>query len=464
MADEPGYYRGIGWYQKELFIPEGWQEKQVYIHFEGASQVTELFVNGKSAGSHVGAYTAFNFNISGFIHQGINAIRVKVDNSFNPDIIPVSGDFSVYGGIYRSVYLVVLGQDHFDMNNYASNGVFISTPHVSAEAATVRVKGRVSTKQKLKVLTTIYDKGGDKIAESTVSPDGDGSFSTDVTIKSPHLWAPDHPYLYRVVNALVGAKDGTLLDEVINPLGFRWYSFDPERGFILNGEPLKLIGANRHQDFRGLGSALPDILHVNDVQLLKDMGGNFLRVSHYPQAPALMEACDRLGILVSVETPGNNKITESEEFARVTLEMQREMIRQNYNHPSVIIWSYMNEVLLGLPSYRSDAPKLEHYLEKVRNLATEIETLCREEDPERYTMIAFHGDLDLYKRAGLIDVPQVVGWNLYQGWYDGEFEDFEKFLLRFKEEYPNRPMIVSEYGADSDYRLHILAPARFDKT
>ncbi|WP_172283390.1 glycoside hydrolase family 2 TIM barrel-domain containing protein [Chryseobacterium sp. LAM-KRS1] len=464
MDDEPGYYRGIGWYQKELYIPEGWKDKNIYLYFEGASQVAEVFVNGKRVGVHRGSYLAFSFNITSLLNEGKNTIRVKVDNSHDPDIPPLGGDFSVYGGIYRDVYLIAADKNHFDMDNYASSGVFISTPSVSEESASVQIRGKVSVSKKVKITTTIYDKEGKEVAVSETDPDKDGSFTVQVkNIKKPNLWSPENPYLYKVVNVLRDAKNEIVYDEVVNPLGFRWYHFDAEKGFYLNGKPYKIMGASRHQDFKGIGSALSDALHINDVQWLKDMGGNFLRVSHYPQDPAVMEACDRLGILTAVETPGNNQITESEGYTHNMLDMQREMIRQNYNHPSVIIWSYMNEVLIQ-PLYKDKTPEREKYWKNLHELALKMENLCQDEDKERYTMIAFHGDFDLYKKVGLIDIPKIAGWNLYQGWYGGKFGDFETFVLKHHKEFPLKPLIISEFGADSDYRLHSFSPVIFDKT
>ncbi|MES2488006.1 MAG: glycoside hydrolase family 2 TIM barrel-domain containing protein, partial [Bacteroidota bacterium] len=464
MDDTPGYYRGIGWYQKEIYIPKGWQGKSVYIYFEGAGQLAEVFVNGKSAGIHAGAYLAFSFDITKLVQPGKNTLRVKLDNSHNPDIAPLGGDFSVYGGIYRDVYLIAADATHFDMDNYATNGVFITTPKVTAEAANVQVKGKISGSKKVNVITTIYDMQGRQVAKTESKPGKDGSFITNIKdIKNPKLWSPESPYLYKIVSTLTDAKTGTVLDEITNPLGFRWFSFDADKGFFLNGKPCKIMGVSRHQDFKGMGSALPDALHVNDVQWLKDMGGNFLRVSHYPQDPAIMEACDRLGILTAVETPGNNQVTESEGYTNTMLDMQREMIRQNYNHPSVIIWSYMNEVLIQ-PLHKDKTPEREQYWKNLHDLAQKLEDLTRAEDPARYTMVAFHGDFDLYKRVGLIDIPMIAGWNLYQGWYVGKFEDFETFVLKHHAEYPRKPLIISEYGADADYRLHSFEPTRFDKT
>lgn len=465
MDDTPDYYRGVGFYSKEIFIAEGWKEKDIYLYFEGAGQTAELLINGKTVGKHIGGYSPFSFNITKEIKPGKNTVVIKVDNSYDKSIAPLGGDFSVYGGIYRDVYLVASARAHFDMDNYASSGIFITTPEVSAQKASVSIKGKVTSFRKgLQLQTTIFDAEGSVISKVKSNVNSDGTFVIATqTVAKPNLWSPEHPYLYRITNAIIDSKSGKKIDEVTNPLGFRWFSFDVKEGFFLNGQPYKIMGASRHQDYKDLGSALPDELHIKDVQLLKEMGGNFLRVSHYPQDPSIMEACDRLGILVSVETPGNNQVTETEAYSKNMLDMQREMIRQNFNHPSVIIWSYMNEVLIQ-PLHKEDTPEREQYWINLRNLAQKMEELCRKEDPSRYTMVAFHGDFDLYKHVGLIDIPMISGWNLYQGWYVGKFEDFETFVLRHHQEYPDKPIIISEYGADSDYRLHNFKPSRFDKT
>ncbi|MDJ0364430.1 glycoside hydrolase family 2 TIM barrel-domain containing protein [Hymenobacter sp. H14-R3] len=214
-----------------------------------------------------------------------------------------------------------------------------------------------------------------------------------------------------------------------------------------------------------MGNALPDALAVRDVQLLKEMGGNFLRVSHYPQDPAVLAACDRLGILASVEIPIVNAITESPAFFETCRTMQTELIRQNFNHPSVVIWGYMNEVLLRLPAgLKRDNDPGRAYLRRVRALAQQLDSLTRREDPARATMLVCHGDFNLYQQAGLLSIPQVIGWNLYQGWYAGNLQGFPDFLDRHHKELPTKPMLVTEYGADSDERLHSFSPRRFDKT
>jgi beta-galactosidase len=474
--DAPGYYRGIGWYKKTLYIPNSWKNKTIYLHFEGASQVAEVFVNGKSAGKHIGGYTAFNIPLNPYLKAGTdsltaNEISIKLDNSHNVNIPPLTADFTFYGGIYRDVYLVAANPVHFDTDNYASPGVRIKTPLVSDSKAGVVIEGSISNasaqKRNLKGISELSDAQGKLIGKAeqklVATALGKQVFSLQQTVVQPRLWLPESPYLYHVITRITDAKTGEILDEQSNPLGLRWFSFDADKGFFLNGKPVKLVGANRHQDFKDMGNALPNALHERDMQLLKDMGANFIRIAHYPQDPAVLEACDRLGILASVEIPVVNQITESAEFAANCLIMQTEMIRQNFNHPSVIIWAYMNEVMLR-PQFQKGSDRQKTYFANIVKLAKSIDSLSRAEDPSRYTMIPCHGDFNLYTSTGLAKIPQIVGWNLYSGWYSAGLEGFEKFLDRHHKELPDKPMIVTEYGADADSRTHSANPERFDKS
>ncbi|RFM28342.1 beta-galactosidase [Deminuibacter soli] len=474
--DSAGYYRGPGWYTKRVYVNSSWHNKAVYISFEGAGQVAEVYVNGRKAGTHIGGYTGFAFPIQQYLSFGdsavtANDISVWVDNSHNEDIAPLGADFTFYGGIYRDVYLVATDSIHVNMDDRGGPGVVVSTPFVSASKASVVVKGAVTNPgyvpKNISVLTTIVDAAGtliDRRLTAIQALPGNTSFThTFETISSPHLWTLDNPYLYRVLTTVI--EDGTrVIDQVNQPLGFRWFRFDANDGFYLNGEHTKLIGVNRHQDYKGLGNAVPDVLHVKDMELLKAMGCNFVRIAHYPQDPAVLEACDRLGILASVETPIVNRITESAAFAQNCKNMQTEMIRQNINHPSVIIWAYMNEVLLQ-PRYEAASAERAAYYDHVYQLAKDLDSLTRLEDSSRYTMIPCHGDFNTYHNvAHLTSVPQLVGWNLYQGWYGGEFADFGKFLDMHHRILPNKPVLVTEFGADADSRLHNFSPERFDKT
>lgn len=474
--DEPGYYRGICWYKKTLFLPASIQNKQTYLYFEGANQVAEVYVNGQLAGKHLGGYTAFSFLIQPYLKNGsdsltANEILVKLDNSFNENIPPLDADFTFFGGVYRDVYLITADKIHFNMDDYASAGIQIKTPAVNASSATITISGsvtnRTSAGRNLSIITEITDAEGKLIKKVQgnlkASASGNTVFKLQQTINAPHLWSPDNPYLYRAISKIVDRSTGTLLDEISNPIGLRWYSFNADKGFYLNGKPLKLIGANRHQDFKNMANALPNAIHQRDMELLKNMGANFIRIAHYPQDPAVLEACDRLGLLASVEIPIVNTITETDSFYENCKQMQVEMIRQNFNHPSIIIWAYMNEVLLR-PKYAKNSDEQNKYFANITALAKQIEALTHKEDSERYTMIPCHGDFNLYQRAGLTAVPQIIGWNLYQGWYSPGLEGFAKFLDHYHEALPGKPTIVTEYGADADIHIHSNLPERFDKS
>ena len=472
MDDEPGYYRGTGWYKRKLKIDPSFKDKELFISFNGASQETEVYINGRLAGTHTGGYTRFIIPISSFLNYRDDEIRVRVNNRFNEDIAPLTADFTFFGGIYRNVNLVITAPVHFTKKDHGGPGVYITTPAVSKKSGTVSVKSLIdnssSKSKKIKVNTVLTDPEGTIVTSSVtvlnVLPGKQTIVEQQLPrVKNPKLWSPANPYLYRVITTITDANTKVVLDESANPLGFRWFKFDAAQGFFLNGQPLKLIGASRHQDYENLGNAVPDALQLRDVELLKEMGGNLLRVAHYPQDPLILEACDRLGILASVEIPVVNTITESKAFTENCKMMQTEMIRQHFNHPSIVIWAYMNEILLR-PKFSNDKPRQEIYYGHIRQLAETLDSLTRKEDPSRYTMIANHGAFDIYNRVGLTKIPMIVGWNLYSGWYSGSPADFGKFLDRHHTELADKPMLVTEYGADADPRIRSFQPVRFDKS
>ena len=473
----PGYYRGVGWYKKTIDLTAEKREKNVKteIYFEGANQVTDVYVNGNWVGQHNGGYTRFNFDITEFLNFGeSNVLAIKVDNSHNEAIPPLSADFTFFGGIYRDVYLIKQNAIHFLMDDHGSSGVYISTPKVSKEEGLVSINCLINNSEhqnrNLTLVNRIEDNQGVIITEKKKKikirkHDKHFSVDEDFVINNPQLWSPDTPYLYQVITQIQDSKTGVVLDESIEPLGLRWFHFDPEEGFFLNGKYLKLIGTNRHQDYFKKGNALTNEIHASDVQLLKEMGGNFLRISHYPQDPVVLETCDRLGILTSIEIPIVNAITESEAFTENSLHMAEEMVKQNFNHPSLIIWAYMNEVLLRPPfDEKTEKERYELYTNNIAKLASKIEDKIRTLDPSRYTMIVNHGAVDRYVNAGLTDISMLLGWNLYQGWYGGVFEHFDKYLDKIHRLFPNKPIIISEYGADVHHRLHSFDSERFDYT
>ena len=468
--DESGYYRGETWYRKQLKFPLSGHN--YFLHFEGVNQEAEIYVNNQLAGTHKGGYTGFTIPISSFLKEDGNTILVKVNNRFNEDIPTLSADFSFLGGIYRDVHLITSQSAHFAFNQYGSSGIYLTTPEVSEETAKVRVKAVLQNEsgkmQEVQLEVTIKDAAGLVVSEYIHAINLYADVTEEISVampelKKPNLWSPDSPYLYHVDCSIKLAGSDEELDAVSSSLGLRWYKFDAANGFFLNGKHCKLIGTNRHQDYQGLGNALPDALHENDVRLLKQMGGNFLRVAHYPQDPRVLEVCDKIGIITSVEIPIVNYITESEGFYTNCKEMMKEMIHQDYNHPSVVIWAYMNEVLLK-DIFSGQPERRKKYIKYLHQLASDLEAIARSLDTERYTMIPNHGAFDKYNDAGLTEIPMIVGWNLYLGWYGADINGFQKFLDLHHEVLPHKPMIVTEYGAGADPRLRSVSPERFDFT
>ncbi len=458
------YHRGIGRYRKSFFFEPSLDGKKLYLYFEGANQVADVTVNGRSAGRHVGGYSAFAFDISDLVRIGKqNEIEVVVDNRHNDDVPPLNADFTFYGGIYRDVWLLVLNDVHFDLDDYAATDLRIAPISVSEKQATVEIDAGVANAsgsyREVSVDSSLVDADGSVIAEASVSTTvepGDVSKLrlARFEIEEPNLWSPESPYLYRVICTL---REGSrVLDRLHYPLGLRWIEFDGETGFRLNGKPYRLFGTNRHQDYPGLGNALPNEQHRSDLQEIKGNGFNFLRLAHYPQDPAVLETADEIGLLVWEETPIVNLIGLSAAFRQNSTRMVREMIRQHRHHPSVIFWGYMNEVTLVEPE-----PLPETYDREVLSLAQHLDHVVHEEDPLRPTVMALSRD-ELDRQTPLRSVPDILGLNLYFGWYYGELDSLGQFLDRYHQENPEVPLFISEYGAGSDARVHSLRAERFD--
>ena len=468
--ETPGFYRGPVWYRKQLFIDKSQEGRRAVIYFEGANQEVRFYLNGQFVGEHKGGYTRFCFDITSHLRYGQeNLFAIYVNNVYNPNIPPLSADFTFFGGIYRDVYLQFMNPVHIATNDYASSGVYIRTPEVSNSAASVEITTLLTNDMpqatEIRVENIICDADGKEVKKTQAEVKlAAGETKTDISkkikIDSPRLWDIDDPYRYMVYTRILDKRKGTLLDEVVNPLGLRWFKFDSEKGFFLNGKGRKLIGTARHQDYFQKGNALCDELHVQDVLLLKEMGGNYLRVSHYPQDPVIMEMCDKLGIVTSVEIPVVNAVTETEEFLHNSVEMAKEMVRQDFNRPSVMIWGYMNEIFLRRPY--TEGKQLEDYYRFTEKVARALEATIREEDPSRYTMMAYHNMPQYYEDAHLTEIPMIQGWNLYQGWYEPDINEFQRLLDRAHKAYKGKVLMVTEYGPGVDPRVHSYQPERFD--
>ena len=465
------YRKGKGYYRRALNGTRLDSSRRYYLKFEGASKGLELSVNGQKAGEHKGGYTAYIADITDYISfNEDNIIDVIVDNSLN-NVAPISADFTFFGGIYRDLWLIDTPALHFDISDMASPAIKVYPSIVDASKAELKIKVAVANDsnvdiKKHKIRATLLDPQGN--IESTKSiPLSLKCENYDVLeikfndIITPQLWSPESPALYSVVTEIVDPK-GNIIDNCQEAVGFRWFSFDPDSGFYLNGSPYKLRGVCRHQDQKPIGYALSDEMHRRDMQLIKEMGANFIRISHYPQDDAILEMADRLGLIVWEEIPVINIVPETEGYDDNCETNLREMIRQHFNHPSIVMWGYMNEIMLETGwQLGGDPVKYKAGTERALRLATRLEKVLHEEDSSRLSTMAFHGD-DVYNKVGLGEVTQVRGWNLYPGWYGSYLNYFNEFINDQHARYPHHPLIVSEYGAGSDRRIHTIKPQQFD--
>ncbi len=473
--DEPGYYRGLCTYTKTVEIPEDLSDKNVYVRFEAAYQDATVLVNGNLAGRHLGGTTAFCFDITPFVRQGENRFEVRLDNANNPAIPPLAADYTFFGGIYRDVELIFTPKVQISTTHYATSGVYVTTPSVSEKESRVEVltymTNATSSACNLLLEQKVTDPSGVVVASVRTKvrvPASTVNFParSSLTLQNCALWDIESPSLYRLETSVQDAKGKTVLDAVENRFGLRTFRFDADKGFFLNGRHVKLMGTNRHQDQARIGYALTDEMHVRDIRLLKEMGSNFLRIAHYPQDPVITQLCDRLGIVATVEIPVIDYITcDNQAFIDNCLNMATEMVYQDFNSPSVVVWAFMNEILNHQEAWfkRSDpVEKKIPYWKQVEGIAQQINARIKSLDAFRPTMIPCNASVSDYGHSGIAAIPDILGWNLYKGWYGSDFNGAVRFLNEAREAFPGKPVIITEYGAGVDPRIHSSNPVLFD--
>jgi len=439
------YYRGPGWYRKSITVADEEKGKRVFIEFEGANVVAELWINENYIGKHIGGYSGFIFEITDDIVFGEkNLIAVRVNNSYNYSIPPQRADYTMYGGIYRDVYLLITNQTFIE-------NVFISTPNVSADQADISVRCILNSESSNgftgKLNLEIFDPHLKEVESKTIDVNVEQGTIREITVdfnnlRNPELWSPTNPNLYNLRITL--SSNEKVIDNVAETFGLRWFIMDAAEGFFLNGEYLKLHGVNRHQDRYGYGIALPNGLHREDFIMIREMGANFVRLAHYQQDPYVLQLCDSLGFLIWEEIPVVSSVGR-EKFKENAKNMLYEMITQHFNHPSIILWGLMNETIRSQPD-----DDLVHNAV----LCKELSLLARELDPSRLltqAQMENRGE-DLFKYT------DVRGWNKYFGWYYGTFYDFGDFMDEQKKINPDQPYLISEYGAGSKRGYHVEKP------
>ncbi len=442
------YYRGAAWYRTRIQIPSAHRGSSVFLKFDGASTAARVFVNGNPAGEHRGAFGAFCFDITPLVRfGGSNTIAVNVTNARDSTVPPLRGDFTVFGGIYRSVHLLVLERLSVSPLDDASSGVYVRQLHVdSSQAAlsvSVMVRNGTGSRESGDACCVIRDARGRRVAESETPFSLDpGSLTIrlpEIAVKNPRLWrGREDPYLYRAeISLRSGAK---VRDRVVQGFGLRSFTIDPEKGFFLNGTPYALHGVNRHQDREGMGWAITGKEHREDFALITDMGCTAVRLAHYQHAQEFYDLCDSGGIIAWAELSLVDLVNPSEAFSENCRSQLRELIKQNLNHPSIMFWSLSNELI---PAGREKA---------TLDLIAGLNAIAKSLDPERYTVLASRGNYDW--SLPINNITDVIGYNFYKGWYEKTPEDFGPCVDSLHARLPGRPFCISEYGAGAGIHQH----------
>ena len=432
------YKRGSCTYQTTFAAPAfDADSQQVWLQFEGVNASAAVTLNGTEVICHDGGYSTFRADITALLAEQ-NTLTVVADNSKNDRVYPQKADFTFYGGIYRDVSLLVVSKNHIALDYLGSCGVRI-TPTVKGSSADIRVQTRVEGEGEVEI--TVTDAAG-----STVLT-GAGT-DTTLTMQHPHLWdGVRDPYLYTCIVRLM--KDGQPVDEVRQRFGVRSFSVDPQKGFFLNGRAYPLHGVSRHQDRKGLGNAITREMHDEDMQLIKELGANTVRLAHYQHDQYFYDLCDEAGMVVWAEIP---YISEHMPGGRAnTISQMQELIEQNYNHACIVCWGVSNEITISTKDKRD---MLDNH--RVLN------DLCHKMDDTRLTTLACYAMCGPFNPVA--HITDLVSWNLYLGWYVPGLFLNDLWMDFFHLCYPNRPLGFSEYGAEGMPNLHSEHPRRGDHT
>ena len=449
------YYRGTCWYVRKLALPVLAAGEEAWLEFGGVAMSARVYVDGVPVAEHEGGFSTFRVDATSAIGQaraaGADAVTivVSVDNSSNDRVYPQYADFTFYGGIYRDVKLIIVPATHIALGYHGAPGVRV-TPEVTlggGEApatAVVTVDAWVEGPATEATLSIAGEADDEQRTWKTTVPVEAGHAQAVFHISAARLWdGVVDPYLY---TATVSLPEG---DQASVRFGCRSYEIDPGRGFILNGRPYPLRGVSRHQDRAGAGNALTPEMMAEDVALIREMGANTIRLAHYQHAQAFYDLCDEAGICVWAEIPLiTMRLPNGDDNARSQM---RELVLQNYNHPSIVVWGLSNEITAA--STVND---------ELLQLHRDLNDLCHELDATRPTTMANVFMLDT--ASPILEIPDVNSYNLYFGWYVGEMSEADEFFDTYHATYPDRAIGFSEYGADANPAFHSDAPQAGDYT
>ncbi|MBQ9765951.1 MAG: glycoside hydrolase family 2 protein [Lachnospiraceae bacterium] len=438
------YYRGTCVYEKIFDRPDITKDEKVYIQFNGVNSKAKVILNDKEICVHENGYSIFRADITSVLKAGENNLRVEVDNSINEKIYPQMADFTFYGGIYRDVELLIVNKYHFDLEFYGGPGIKVDT-EVNGNKASLKIHTYLNKADMdgadYRVRIRLKDSEGKVVGESNGE-------DAKIVLENPRLWdGIRDPYLYRAEAELI--VEDKVTDAVSCNCGIRTFHFDSKKGFFLNGRPYPLRGVARHQDRKGIGNAITKEHMREDMELICEVGANTIRLAHYQHDQYFYDLCDAYGMVVWAEIP---YISSHMPGGREnTFVQMRELIIQNYNHPSIVTWGISNEITISR-KHKKDMLSNHHALQK----------LCKELDPGRVTTLACYAMCSPFHPV--TKISDIVGWNLYLGWYVPGLFLNDLFIKFYHFIYPKRCLGYSEYGAEGMPNLHSSRPKRGDHT
>lgn len=452
------YFKGLGLYQKEIYVNADLEGRRAYIEFLGANSIADIYVNGQHQGQHKGGYSTFRFDITDALVFGQkNMLTVQVDNTVVDDIYPLMADFTFFGGLYRGVNLIYTNHVHVDLMDEGSSGVYIIQDNISEEEAGFTLKTLVKNDKKqaskVRVWVEVFDAEQNLMtygSREVFLDEGQQALVTmPMSFETPILWnGLDHPYMYTVKVRLESYNE--VVDEVEVKTGFRFFDVDAEKGFSLNGKLLRLNGVSRHQDRMNKGWAISESDQREDMELIKEVGATSIRLAHYQHNQYFYDLCDQEGMVIWAEIPFISVMSKMDLEGTNAKQQMVELIRQNFNHPSICFWGVQNEIQIG-----GERPE-------VRQVVKELNELTKLEDPTRLTTMAnvmMVEDADDYNY-----MTDVIGYNKYYGWYNGQAEDFASWLDGFHALNPQVKLGISEYGAEGIIQYHSDNPEIKDYT
>lgn len=434
------YYRGTAYYAKALNKADLPEADRYYLEIQGANSSADVYLNGKCLAHHDGGYSTWRVDLTDSL-EAVNLLAIAVDNSANDRVYPQMADFTFYGGIYRDVNIICVSDSHFDLDYYGGPGIAV-TPEIKGADADVTIETFVTnSKIGQQVHYVIEDKEGNVVAETTSN-----DTKAVLNIKDVTLWhGRKNPYLYTAKAELI--EEGTVLDNISARFGCRTFKIDPDNGFILNGEEYPLRGVSRHQDRWGKGNALSKDDHKEDIELIYELGATTIRLAHYQHDQYFYDLCDEYGLVIWAEIPYISKHMPT--GRENTISQMKELITQNYNHASIVVWGLSNEIGIG----GSDDDLLEnHHI---------LNDMCHEMDKTRLTTIAAVSMCKI--DDPYLQIPDVVSYNHYFGWYGGETDMNGPWFDKFHKTHPNIPIGCSEYGCEA-LNWHTSDPRQGDYT